>query len=69
MPDTNSHQVPPTLFDVPSAAAWLHVSESWLRRAVSAGTVPHRRLSARKVRFTLDDLNRIVSASAAGTAK
>lgn len=67
MSHTNSDQLTPALYDCKAAAAWLSVSEAWLRKAVTAGTVPYRRLGPRKVRFTLDDLQHIVAASAAGS--
>lgn len=45
------------------AAEALNVNESWLRRAVTANEVPHRRLG-RKVRFTEDDIAQIVAQAA-----
>lgn len=43
------------LRDFKTAAEWLHVSESWLRKQVAARQVPHTRLG-RNVRFTDEDL-------------
>lgn len=42
------------------AAAYLNVSESWLRKKVAARQIPHTRLG-RNVRFSDDDLDRIVT--------
>ena len=61
------NEIEPALLDFPTAARWLHVTESWLRRSVTANEVPHRRLG-RKVRFSLDDLHAIVAASAVSPA-
>ena len=49
------------LYDIPSAAAVLDCTISWLRDQVTAGTVPHGRRGKRKgVFFTADDLNSII---------
>jgi len=53
----------PLLFGFPAAARRLGVTESWLRRAVTAKKVPHRRIG-NAVRFSADDLAQIVAASA-----
>jgi excisionase family DNA binding protein len=50
----------PMLIGFPEAAARLGVAESWLRRAVTAREVPHRRLGKR-VMFTQADLDQIVA--------
>ena len=50
------------------AATWLAVTESWLRRAVAAKRVPHRRIG-RAVRFSPDDLDQIVAAAAVTVPK
>ncbi len=50
----------PMLIGFPEAAARLGVAESWLRRAVTAREVPHRRLGKR-VMFSLADLDQIVA--------
>jgi hypothetical protein len=59
--ETNQNEA--MLYDFAGAAAWLNVRESWLRRAVTAQTVPHRRVG-RAVRFTAEDLHQIVADSA-----
>lgn len=52
----------PLLVDIPTAARRLCVTESWLRRAVTARTVPHHRLG-KHVRFSDEDLAAITAAS------
>lgn len=49
------------LYTIAEAAALLHVPEGWLRKKVTAGSVPHTRLG-KHVRFTADHLRRIVDA-------
>ena len=49
------------LYDFETAAAWLRVSESWLRKQVARRLVPHTRLG-RNVRFTEADLEAISEA-------
>jgi excisionase family DNA binding protein len=63
MSDTSADQLVPTLFDFQQAARRLNVTESYLRRGVTARTLPHRRIG-RKVMFSIDDLRQIVTASA-----
>lgn len=50
----------PGLLTVDEAAAYLQVSTSWLRKRVAARAVPCVRLG-RSVRFSSDDLARIVA--------
>jgi excisionase family DNA binding protein len=54
---------PTHLYNIVEAASVLGVPEGWLRKKVSARAVPHTRLG-KHVRFTDDQLNRIVSAGA-----
>jgi excisionase family DNA binding protein len=49
------------LFTIPEAAETLRVPEGWLRKKVTAGSVPHTRLG-KHVRFTADHLRQIVAA-------
>ena len=56
-----------TLYDFAQAAETLRVTESWLRRAVTAKKIPHRRVG-RVVRFSNADLAAIVAASAVAVA-
>ncbi|MGH3264858.1 MAG: helix-turn-helix domain-containing protein [Trebonia sp.] len=50
---------PALLYTIAEAATLLHVPEGWLRKKVTAGSVPHTRLG-KHVRFTVDHLHRIV---------
>lgn len=50
----------PRLLNVEEAAEFLQVSTSWLRKRVAARAVPCVRLG-RSVRFSADDLARIVA--------
>ncbi len=64
-------EVSAQLFTISEAAVLLHVPEGWLRKKVSAQSVPHTRLG-KHVRFTSDHLQRIVAAgesSAAASAR
>lgn len=45
--------------DYAAAAEWLGMSESWLRKQVAAGEVPHVKLG-REVKFTEDHLETIL---------
>lgn len=49
------------LFTIREAAVLLHVPEGWLRKKVSAQSVPHTRLG-KHVRFTSEHLQQIVAA-------
>lgn len=51
------------LFTIPEAAEALRVPEGWLRKKVTAGSVPHTRLG-KHVRFTTEHLRQIVVAGA-----
>jgi excisionase family DNA binding protein len=53
------------LLDLPAAAAILGVSACTLRRAVSAGKVPHRRIGG-VIRFTEEDIRQYVESCAVG---
>jgi excisionase family DNA binding protein len=63
MPDTNTEQLVPTLYDFEQAARRLNVTESYLRRGVTARELPHRRIG-RKVMFSIDDLRQIIAEAA-----
>jgi excisionase family DNA binding protein len=52
MPQTNPA---PDLLDVPAAAAYLGVTERWVRRAVAERTIPFVKIG-RYVRLDADDL-------------
>lgn len=54
-------EISPELFTISEAAVLLHVPEGWLRKKVSAQSVPHTRLG-KHVRFTRDHLEQIVRA-------
>lgn len=56
---TAAESAPALLYTIAEAAALLHVPEGWLRKKVSAGSVPHTRLG-KHVRFTMEHLRRIV---------
>jgi excisionase family DNA binding protein len=60
-PTTDSAAV--ELFTIPEAAEALRVPEGWLRKKVTAGSVPHSRLG-KHVRFTTEHLRQIVVAGA-----
>ena len=62
MTRTTATQNDSALLTFTEAASWLAVTESWLRLAVAAKRVPHRRIG-RAVRFSPDDLNQIVAAA------
>lgn len=53
------------LLDLKSAAAVLGISSCTLRRAVSAGKVPHRRIGG-QIRFTEEDIAEYVESCAVG---
>ncbi len=55
---------PVQLFTIREAALLLHVPDGWLRKKVSARSVPHTRLG-KHVRFTSDHLKQIVAAGEA----
>lgn len=55
------------LRDFEQAAAYLHISESWLRKQVAKRRVPHTRFG-RSVRFSAADLAQIVAASSVAAA-
>lgn len=60
MTHANADQPTSTLIGFTEAAAILNVTESWLRRSVTAKKIPHRRVG-RVVRFSADDLDQIVA--------
>ena len=60
-------EVAAQLFTISEASVLLHVPEGWLRKKVSAQSVPHTRLG-KHVRFTHDHLQRIVGAGERSTA-
>lgn len=53
-------EVSAQLFTIREAAVLLHVPEGWLRKKVSAQSVPHTRLG-KHVRFTSEHLRQIVA--------
>lgn len=57
-PTTDSASV--ELFTIPEAAAALRVPEGWLRKKVTAGSVPHTRLG-KHVRFTTEHLRQVIT--------
>ncbi|MCW2671026.1 MAG: DNA-binding protein [Frankiales bacterium] len=53
--------------DIPEAAAYLGMTEHWMRRKVAARQIPFYRVGPKLVRFHVDDLDAFARAGAVET--
>ncbi|MFC9669946.1 helix-turn-helix domain-containing protein [Streptomyces sp. NPDC056949] len=64
---SNSRE-PAQLFTAEQAASMLQVPPSWLRKKAAAGAISHTRIG-RHLRFSTDDLHRLIDAGQCGPAE